>query len=90
MQSHQLLHKCEPDASALVGPPALTFDTMKSLENARQFRFRDPHAAVPHYQDCVYLLRFNSHLYAAIERELESIGQEVEHDLFPHLAVYVD
>jgi len=89
-QAHQFLHECETDSRALVSAAALTFDAMESFEHALQLRFGNADAAVFHNEHCAGTISVDRDLDPAVQREFECIGDEVENDLFPHLAVDVD
>ena len=90
VQAHQFLHECETDSRALVSAAALTFDAMEAFEHARQLRFGNADTAVFHNEHCVGTIGVDRDLDPAVQREFECIGDEVENDLFPHLAVDVD
>ena len=90
VQAHQFLHECETDSRALVSAAALIFDAMESFEHARQLRFGNADTAVFHNEHCVGTIGVDCNLDPAVQREFECIGDEVENDLFPHLAVDVD
>ena len=91
VQPHQLLHQRQPDARCprASGPAAL--DAVEALEQARQLALGDAAAGVAHRQlgrpAAVAAQRDRD---PALERELEGVGEEVEDDLLPHLAVDVD
>src|SRR3981189_2890313 len=91
VQAHQFLHECETDSRALVSAAALTFDAMESFEHPRQLRLGNADTAVFHNEHGVGTIGgVDRDFDPAFQREFECIGDEVENDLFPHLAVDVD
>ena len=72
-----------------VGPRPRALDPMKAIEYVRQFRGRDAGAGVP--DDQLELVVDEPHRDGdlALERELQGVRQEIEDDLFPHLAIDV-
>ena len=87
----QLLHQRQPDAGAFVGAPVGAFDPMEALEQPRQLvrrqsrrRYRPLRARA--YASCAP----QAHRDLACEGELESVGEQVEHDLLPHLPIDID
>ena len=63
---------------------------MEALEDPRRLVLGDADAAVAHPQHRLPTLRGQRHLDAALEGELEGVGDQVEDDLLPHLAVHED
>jgi len=90
VQAHQFLHERETDSGALVSAAVLTFDTMESFEHARQLSFGNADTAVFYNEHGVGIVGVDRDLDPAGPCEFECIGNEVEHDLFPHLAVDID
>ena len=91
VQLDQLLHQRQPDAGALVRAAARALDAVEALEHARQLVGRDADAGVAHAA-----ARRGRRPRAAgrrcvpSKRELERVGEQVEDDLLPHVAVDVD
>ena len=92
MQLDQFLHQREADAAALEGAPAGAFDAAEALEQMRQLFGRDARAGVMHADLSVAAVGrgLNSDADLALEGELEGVGEQVENDLFPHVAIDID
>jgi hypothetical protein len=88
VQARELLHEREPDAAALVGARARAADALEALEQARELVGGDPRAGVGDAQDRVRAVAAQGDPDLALERELERVGDEVEHDPLPHLPVH--
>ena len=65
------------------------FNAMEALEHARQFFEGNANAGIAHCQDGLPFRGFQPHFNLALKRELESVAEEVENDLFPHIAVNI-
>jgi hypothetical protein len=83
----QFLDQRETDARAFVGAGSRALDAMKALEQARPFGFRNPHPGVGDAQHHVRAFIAERHGNATLERELQRVRQQVEHHLFPHVAI---
>ena len=91
VQLHQFLHQRQADAAALVGAAARAFDAVETLEQT---------AAAPSPGMPVPVSRTVSfdaspsvaqrHVDLTLEGELEGVGEQVEDDLLPHVAVDID
>ncbi len=92
MQPHQPLHQGQADPRALERPAGLALDAVEALEQARQFVGGNADPGILHAQLDGAAVRPGLHLDLdlAVERELEGIGQEIEDDLFPHVAIDID
>ena len=91
VQLDQLLHQREPDAGALVGAAARALDPVEALEEARQLGRGDADAGVAHRElDAAPSAAPQRDRDLALEGELEGVGEQVQDDLLPHLAVDVD
>ena len=88
VQFHELLHESEADAAPFVRPSPCLFDPVESLEQPGEFLGWDTRASVLHAQcdRAVGLTHRNGD--APLERELEGVRHEVEHDLLPHRAIH--
>src|SRR6185436_17553834 len=84
------LHEGQADSGTFVGARALALNAVETLEDVRQIAFRDPDSGVgdPELHRATY--RTKGNLDRAFERELECIGEQVEDDLLPHVAIDVD
>ncbi len=90
MQAHQFLDQCQADAGAFVGAARRALDAVEALEHARQFVLGNAGAGVLHRQARHAGMFAQRHRHAAVQRELEGVRQQVEDDLFPHVAVDED
>jgi hypothetical protein len=87
VQAHQFLHEREPDARALLRPGASALDTVKPLEEARQFMLGNTDTGISDYE--------LGHVANSVERdddfsfecEFEGVRQQIQNDLLPHLTV---
>ena len=88
MQLDELLHQRQTDPRALVATALRALDAMEPVEDARQFVSRNAGAGIPHRQQHAGIARAVSDTETPpVERELERVGDEVQDDLFPHLAI---
>jgi hypothetical protein len=60
---------------------------MKRLENARQFVFGNPDPTVADAQLGLALYLSQPDRDSTLKGEFESVGEKVEHDLLPHVAI---
>ena len=86
----QLADQGQADAGTLVGARRRPFDAVKSIEDVVEIVRRDADPGVSHAELDVSVGRRHRHPDRALERELERVRQQIEDDLFPHLAVDVD
>jgi hypothetical protein len=89
VQPGQLLHQREANARAFVGSPFRTLHPVKALEQPRQLIRRNAGAGVADRKLEVAVFLSQGHLNGALERELEGVGEKIENNFFPHLAVDV-
>ena len=89
MQPDQLLHESEADAAALDAAAARALDPVESLEQARQMLRRDAGTGVAHRDLRGPSIRAGPDLDRDLtfEGEFERIGNKIEDDLLPHVAV---
>src|SRR5215469_1761055 len=90
MQLDEFINQCEADSTTFVGASLLPLDSMKSLEQPWHFVLGYADAGIgdrklDHSTSCAERNR-----QLAFEGELESIGEQVEDDLFPHIPVDID
>jgi hypothetical protein len=85
-----LVHEHEPDAGALVRAPLRARHAVEPLEHPRQLIGRDARAGVAHLDDRAVAVAPHDDADRALERELERVRDQVQHDLFPQIAVDVD
>ena len=88
----QFVDQSEPDSATLERPALGAFDPVEPFKQPRQFMARDAAARVANgeFRGCSILHRANFDGNLSLERELERVGHEIEHNLFPHLAVDID
>src|SRR5215472_731883 len=85
----QFPHQRQPNSGALKCSRSQAFDAVETLENARKLFLGYTGAGVSHRKLYTASDRAEANRNAALKRELEGIGEEVQHDLLPHLAVHV-
>ena len=92
MQLDQLLHQREADAAAFVGAAARVLRTRwKRSKRCGSSSRRDADAGVADRQLDAHRRRASAaDCDLALEGELEGVGEQVEDDLLPHVAVDVD
>src|SRR5215469_11556490 len=90
VQFDQLLNECQSDSCAFMSPRAHALDAMKALEHPLALFAGDSHACVADLQfHCaVYSLQCERNL--ALERELQGVGEQIQDDLLPHVAVHIN
>ena len=86
----ELADQRQADAGTLVRARRGPFDAVKSIEDVVEIVRRDADPGVSHAELDVGVGRRHRHPDRALERELERVRQQIEDDLFPHLAVDVD
>ncbi len=92
MQPDQLLHERQADAAAFDAAAPGALDTMKPLEQMRQFAGRDAGAGVAHRDVDRLAVGGRTHVDRdlALEGELQGIREKVEDNLLPHVAIDMD
>ena len=90
VELHQLLHEREPDAGAFLRPAARPFDAVEALEDPADFRGGHAGARVADPQLRAVAVLPERDLDAPGKGELVRVGEEVEDDLLPHVAIDVD
>jgi hypothetical protein len=90
VQIDQLLDERQSDAGPFMRAPAGALDAMKPLEDTRQFRFRDARARIAdaHHGKAVLLGHIDTDM--AFQSKFESVRDEIEDDLLPHLVIDID
>src|SRR5690348_12851734 len=87
MQVNQFLHQRESNARSLIGARPYSLHPMKPLKQARHFFWRDAGACIAHHEFYLILSLAQQDRDLASKGEFEGIGEEIEDDLLPHLAV---
>src|SRR5262245_40229123 len=87
MQLHKLLDQSQADPRAFMSPPLRAGHAMEALEQLGQLVGRDAGASVADDELERSAGVAQPDFDLALERELEGIGNEIEDNLFPHLAI---
>ena len=90
VQPGELLHQREPDAAALHRARRRARHAVEALEEAGQLVRGDARAGVLHLQRHPLPVLAQAQRDAALERELERVGDQVEDDLLPQVRRHVD
>ncbi len=90
MESNEIVNERESDAGAFVRTRPGAYDPMKALEDVRQLLLRNPSTGVADRDLDVIVAPPNRDADRALERELERVRQQVEHDLLPQVVVDED
>src|SRR5437660_158128 len=89
MKPGQFPHERQPDSSAFKCSPSRAFHAVESLENARKLFPGYAGPGVSHRKLYSVSSPADANYNASLKREFESIGEKIQHDLLPHVAVYV-
>src|SRR5262249_110648 len=89
MKPGQFPHQRQPNSSALKCSRSRTLDAMETLENARKLFFGDAGAGVRHRKRYIVSELAEANYDPALEGEFEGIGEKIQHDLLPHVAVHI-
>src|SRR5579862_200847 len=84
------MDKCEADSTTLVGAGPRVLNTMKSLKDVRQLFFGNADPCIDDGQLHVTADTLQGDFDFSVEGEFERVGDEIQQDFFPHLAVDVD
>src|SRR6185437_1410412 len=87
VQFDKLLDERQADTRSFLSSAFGTFHPMKTLEQPRYLVRRDTDAGVANRQDEVVVLHSELYFDRTVQGELEGVGQKIEHDFFPHLAI---
>src|SRR5262245_50991334 len=87
MEADELLDQREADARALVAAGAGAPDPVEPLEDVRQLFRRDSDAGVPDLELGAVFDGPEADRDLALVRELQGVGDQVQDDLLPHVAV---
>ena len=87
MQLHELVNQGESDAGALLRATSRAFDPMEPLEQPGYLVLRNADARVRYLEHSFGGLAPQAHRDRAGEGELESVREQVEYDLLPHLSI---
>jgi hypothetical protein len=92
VQRDELAHQRQPDAGTLVGAALGVLDPVEALEQAWQLRLGDPYARVrhDHLRPGASGRWAHRHCHLPLQSELEGVGDEVQHDPLPEVAVDID
>src|SRR5262245_13872942 len=89
VQAGQFLRQRQPNTSAFVRARFGAAHAMKPLEDFRQFGFWNAYAGIAYRKLHPFVAPPQPHFDFTFEGEFERVAQEIEDDLFPHLAVDV-
>src|SRR5690349_2138783 len=90
VQLHQFAHQRQTDARTFLRSAARDFNLMKTLEEFWQLLRGNTDARIAYCQHNVFRCLTQRDFDTACERELESIGNEIENDLLPHVGIDVN
>ncbi len=90
MQLHQFLNQCQTNSRSFDRPGLRTLHPMEAVEHLGQLHLGNPDAGVFNRQDGLLSIEAQGDPDFSFEGKFEGIGDEVEDDLLPHLAVHVD
>src|ERR1700683_1851132 len=90
MELRELLHQGQSDPGPLVGAGACIFDAVKALENAGTLVAGDADARIADGQLDGTAGGLEGELDFPFKSKFEGIGEKVEDDLLPHLAIDID
>ena len=90
MEEDQFPDERQTDAGPLVRPSLCALDPMETFENVGQIVCRNPNARIAHGKLDFLFCGPDADRDPARQGELESVGKQVEDDLFPHLPVHID
>ena len=90
MKPDEFLHKREPDSAAFERATLLILDAVKTLEHAWQLSRWNADAGVMNRQLRLVALNTQAKRNFTFKSELESIGNEIEDNLLPHIPVHID
>src|SRR6476620_8146186 len=89
MQADELLYKCQADTTTLVCSATRIGNPMKALEDMRELIVRYSRARIAHAQLKMLAATLQFNLDLALEGVLERVGDEIEDDFLPHVAINV-
>src|SRR5665213_2714642 len=87
---YQLPQQRKTDSRTLVGSPARAFHAVETLEDMRQFRRGYADAGIGDGKRRTIAIGPHPHRDASLKRELECVREKVQHNLLPHVPVYID
>src|SRR5271166_2556003 len=90
MESHQFLDQGESYSRAFVGTPAGSLNAVEAFEQVRQLMFSNTNAGISDLQLNGIPDGLQVHRYPACESELKSVGQKIEYNLLPHIAININ
>src|SRR5579862_5913478 len=90
MQQHQFACQRQSDAGAFVRTRSSAFDAMEAVEEIRNLLWRDADAGVTDSQMDRTLDRAQLDADTSLKGVLEGVGEQVQYDFFPHVAVNED
>ena len=90
MNLDEFLHQRQADPASFVCAAPSILNTMETIEQARKFVRGDSDSRIANAQfDRISCLRQGNTDFS-FKGEFECVGDQIEHDLFPHVPVNVD
>src|SRR5580693_10090371 len=89
MQFDQFLNQCQADPRAFVRPSSGALDAMEAFEHSLAMLLRDSDARVADTQFHYAVHRLQCEVNLSLERELQGVGEKIQDDLLPHVAIHV-
>src|SRR5208282_4954968 len=90
VERDQFPHESKADSRAFMGARFCALYSMETFEQTRQLGCGDADSGVGHRELNVVIAPAKCDRDLALESMFEGIGEQVEHDLLPHLPVYID
>src|SRR5271168_3495253 len=87
MQLYQFAHQSESNAGPLKTSTPRALHAMETIEQLFDLTSRNAGTRIAHRQPCHALTFAQRDFYLTRERELERVGDQVENDLLPHVAI---
>ena len=87
MQLDEFAHQSQPDAGPFEAAAPRAFHAMEAIEQVLDLGRRNADAGVAHRQPRRAIEFAQRHADLALEGELERVGNQVENDLLPHVAI---
>src|SRR5579872_948631 len=89
MKFYEFLNQSQADAGAFKSPSLGALDTVEALEDMGELALWHASSGIGDPEDGLFATRLQTYGHAALKSELEGVGKQIEHDLFPHLPVHI-
>ena len=90
MHLHQFLHQREADSAPLMAPAPSAVDAPEALEKVGQIALGNAGPGIRDGELHMVVLGTDRHPDLAVESGFQGVGNKVENDLLPHVAVHID